>query len=361
MRVHVTRGRPGRRNERGGVAAVVGLLMIPVMLLSAFTLDYGIAYAQAQAYASGADSASLAILKAKRAKLTGNPAVVPTCATLMATDGGEALAIAKQQADANGPFGLKSASNQFDVQVALSCVDKNGNPSPTGMLRADVTVKRAVPTTFGKLAGVSTINAIRSSSAALGVAADPNGVFPLAICDKTADLIMTKAGISGAPYPTETIEVDKVWMPGCHAGGGNSGSGNWGWLDCGGGVSVPAIAAAIDNGCPTDFTLTGNPPSAMIDGAPGNKINSNNLKTSMDGALGGIYAFPVYSKITGNGANTAYTVVGFIELQLVSYDTDGNIQVKYVNYSPVGSINTSCGIGSPTCKSYNTWAIRLMG
>ena len=54
---------------------------------------------------------------------------------------------------------------------------------------------------------------------------------------------------------------------------------------------------------------------------------------------GETFAFPVYDKVTGNGAGTEYRVVGFINLKFVDYDKDGNITVQYVSYSPVGSIN----------------------
>ncbi len=336
---------------------VVAFLLVPFMLVTAFVLDYGMAYAQAQAFASGSDSAALAIAKAKRSQLTANPGLYATCQQLALADGGQSLAIAKKQADANGPFGLTSASSQFDVSVNLKCVDKFGNLSATGMLQADVTVKRQVPTTFGQLAGVSAITATKSSAAAVGAAKSVNGLFPLAICNVTADLIMANAAL-GAPYKTETIEVDKVWKPGCDVSG--NGSGNWGWIDCGGGVSVPALADAITNGCASQFTLSGTPPTINLDGTPGNKINSNNIKTALDGVLGGTYAFPVYTTITGNGANTVYKVIGFIELKIMAYDTNGNIDVQYVSYSPVGQLNTSCGIGVANCASYNTWATSLV-
>ena len=76
VRVHLMRPSRGRamtrRDERGGVAMIVALLLVPMMLLIAFTLDLGIAYAQAQAFAAGADSGALAIAEAKRTSLTSH-------------------------------------------------------------------------------------------------------------------------------------------------------------------------------------------------------------------------------------------------------------------------------------------------
>ena len=113
------------------------------------------------------------------------------------------------------------------------------------------------------LVGVSSIKADRSASAALGVAKKLNGVFPLAICTLQADEIMANATAAGAPYPAEVIKSDKVWGVGslCPPQNGN-GSGNWGWLDCGSGVSVPALVNSITTGCNTSsLVLNGSPPS----------------------------------------------------------------------------------------------------
>ena len=80
---------PPRREERGGVALVVALLMVPLMLLTAFTLDLGIAYAQAQAFAAGSDSAALAIAGAKRADLNSHPSAPGNCQSLIDNDAGD--------------------------------------------------------------------------------------------------------------------------------------------------------------------------------------------------------------------------------------------------------------------------------
>ncbi|WP_157622488.1 TadE/TadG family type IV pilus assembly protein [Nostocoides sp. Soil756] len=350
----------GRRDERGAVAIVVGLLIIPMMLLSAFTLDYGMAYAQAQSFASGADSAALAIVSAKRQHINDNPSVPTSCDTIRLSDAGEALTIAKHQADANAPYQLTSAAGQVDVQVQLKCVDKNGADDPNGNLVAKVTVQRNVPTTLGRMAGVTSVTASRNASAALGVAQKVNGLFPLALCDLQADAIVanaTAAKTAGLPYPIEKIEGGKVWSADCSAG--NNGSGNWGWLDCGDGLNAPAIGGYIANGCKADLTLQGTPPQVTINGAPGNKINSANISGPFDAVLGRTYALPVYDKITGTGATTQYRIIGFIQLKLISYTKDGDLYVQYVNYSPVGDINSLCGIGSITCNAYNAWAIGL--
>lgn len=343
------------RDERGAVAAITVILLVPLMILVAFTLDLGMAYAQAQAFSAGADSAALAITKAKRSTLTANPSAPKNCQSLIASDAGQALAIAKKQADANRPYDLKATTGQVDVQVQLSCVDKDGNPDAKGMLRATVTVQRDVPTTLGRLAGVSSVKATRKANAGVGVAADVAGAFPLAICEDQADAIIANA--TAAPYPIETIDVTKVWKADCSS---KAGSGNWGWVECGGN-GIPTLVGAILDGCDIDLTLTGTPPTISVDGTPGNKINAGPVRTALDSVKGKVFPFPVYDRITGNGAGTAYRVIGFINLTFIDSDKDGNIQVQYVSYSPVGELNPDCGIGSVNCSAYNAYVIGLNG
>ena len=120
--------------------------IVPLMLLAAFTVDLGIAYAQAQAFAAGSDSAALAIAGAKRANLNAHASAPGNCQSLIASDAGQALAIAKKQADANRPYDLKATTGQVDVQVTLTCVNgTTGAPDANGILRVRVTVQRDVP------------------------------------------------------------------------------------------------------------------------------------------------------------------------------------------------------------------------
>jgi Flp pilus assembly protein TadG len=358
------RPRLGRRDERGGVAVVVAGLIVPFTLLGAFVIDLGMTYAQAQAFAAGADSGALAIARYNQDLLTKNPTTYTTCAQLLAADPAatNAKAIARQQADANGPFNLTSASGQVSVDVSVSC-------TPSGVLKAVVTVQRDVPTTLGRIAGVQSLHAERNATAGVSRSSKVGGVFPLAICDQQADAILATAA-AGAPYPSVVIETDKVWQPGCTSnnggngngnGNGNSGgngSGNWGWLDCNApNNGIPSIVNHINNGC--DVSLQGHPASVQMGGTPGNKINAGPLETAILGAIGKTYAFPVYDTVSSQGAGTQYRVVGFLELQVVALSS-GELTVKYVSYSPTAEFDGACGIGGSDCAAYNVVATALL-
>lgn len=363
MRVQLIRSRARRlrRREDGAVAMITAVLLVPFCLLLAFTLDLGMAYAQAQAFASGADSAALAVAGAKQDALDARPSAYPDCAALRAADGGQALALAKRQVEANRAFGLRATGAAPDVQVSttLSCVDANGAPSPTGVLRVDVTVARDVPTSFGALAGVRSVHAEKSATAGLSGSLRTVDVFPLAICDQQADAIRAAAA-AGPPYATTTIETDKVWQPGCGSAG-NRGSGNWGWLDCTPGPSngQPALLDAIANGCRDGFTLSESPATVTVDGTPGNRFNPQ-VRGAVTAVSGRTYPFPVYDLVSGQGSNTSYRVVGFLSLTVQGVDGD-EIRVSYAAWTPVGEFTRLCGLGAPSCTTYSATGIGLIG
>ena len=124
-------------------------------------------------------------------------------------------------------------------------------------------MQRDVPTTLGKLAGVNSVKASRKAGAGLGSSQHERRAFPLTICDDQAKAIMSRA--ISSPYPIEVIDVNKVWKADCSS---KNGSGNWGWLDCGGN-GTPGLVDAILNGCDIDLTLTGTPPTITVDGTAG--------------------------------------------------------------------------------------------
>jgi hypothetical protein len=243
---------------------------------------------------------------------------------------------------------------------------------------ADVKVTGNVPTSLGGLVGVSSVKADRSAAAALGIAKKMNGVFPLAVCTLQADEIMANATTAGPPppYPAEVIKSDKKWGDAalCAPPKKNAGSGNWGWLDCGNGVSAQDLKNYIKNGCHTSLlTLNGSPPSSIIEGAPGNKGNANGIETELKAALDQVYAFPVYTTIGDNGSGAKYTITGFIQLKICAaagqtgtcYDSakpvgDDDLQVRFVDYVPMGQINTLCGIGGASCPAFNSYVTSLI-
>ena len=140
---------------------MVALLAIPVSILTAFTMDFGATYAKRQALSSGADSGALAVINQKRQLVFANPTVYTTCASLLATDplSTAAKTTVVSQINKNSQYG--ETVGAANVTAALSCQGSN--------LVVDVGVDTNVPTTLGRLVGVSSLRANRVAQAVIKV------------------------------------------------------------------------------------------------------------------------------------------------------------------------------------------------
>lgn len=355
-------------SERGAVAITVAILLIPMSILLAFTLDIGNAMAQRQALSTSADSAALAVADNEQSIALATPN--KTCAQLVADDtalasgsAGKSSTIALAQANANSGFGATLGAS--DITTTLSCVGP-----VSGDLQVLVTVKKGVSTTLGKFAGVSTLNVNRTATADMGVTYTSSGYRPIGVCQYQANAIVADAADAvahGLPYPAELISLSKIW------GGTNScgtaGAGNWGWIDCGGGVSATELKVALQNGCTTPIVTVGQ----TLTGAPGNKGSSTPVHDGFAPLMDKVIDLPVYDTFTLSGSNTTYHITGFLSLQVCGYDVtttgacydpsvpmSGNdIQVRYAAYHPIGKIDPgSCAIGA-TC-AYNALVTSLV-
>ena len=366
------------RREDGAVAVMVAIFAVILIVIAAFTTDFGMAYAQRQALATGADSAALAVINAKYASEIAGPA--RTCDELITQDGVLATAspptnaatIALTQINANAPFGATIAAS--DVTTTLKCVNSGKT------LQAKVKVNRTVQPILGNVLGASPSQISREAVTALGVVNKVTGLAPIAICTNQAQAIIDKhvadlaAGVVGES--AQLVPLDKVWGGGASCDGGG-GSGNWGWLNFGKGVSVPDLVAYITGTYTTTLTLDSSttPASYMMDGTPGNKGNAGPVGTAMGTIMNSVITLPVYDSVAGHGANTTYNVIGFLSVKLCGYDnkqfgacwdsspavkmTGNDLQVRFSSYTPTGGLEPPvCGIGE-AC-SFDAYVTKLL-
>ena len=355
-----------RRDERGAVAVLVGILSVALLVVLAFTVDFGMAYAQRQALGTGADSAAMAIVQMQRTAQTKNPS--RTCPQIVAADGAlaptdpaKASSIALTQINRNAPFGFALPAGS--VTTTLSCVSSNK------VLQAKVKVTKAQKRTVGVLAGSTDLQLNRAATAVMGVPNSVTGVEPLAVCKHQAQAILNDAAAdlaAGIPYRAELISSDKVWA-GNATCDGSGGAGNWGWLDLGQGNGASALGDMIASGSSSPLTLTGSPPAVAMDGTPGNKGNSGPVHDGMQAIMDKQVMLPVYTTYSGNGANASYTVTGFIAVQVCGYDksikgtcydpavpmSGDDLQVRFIGFVEAGSIDTLCAIGASCAYSYD--------
>ena len=342
---------------------MVALLSVVLLVMLAFTADFGMAYAQRQALGAGADSAALAIVHSEYVKQLKDPA--RTCSSTVAVDGAAARSIALAQVNENAPFGKPLTASQ--LQVNLTCVG-------AGALSASVRVSKTVPRTFGKVAGSAGININRSSVANLAVVNHVTDVEPIGLCRYQAQAIIDDAAAdlsANQPNRAESISFNKIWT-GNRTCDGSGGAGNWGWLDLGQGIGESALGEAIKNGSSTPLTVSGSPPSLTLEGAPGNRANGNPVHDGMSAIMDKTVVLPVYGSYQGDGANVTYTINGFLTVQMCGYDktitgtcydpavpmTGDDMQVKFVSYAPVGKLDSVCGLGDTSC-SFDSFATGL--
>jgi len=364
-----------KRGEDGAVAIMTALLAVSLIVVAAFTTDFGMAYAQRQALATGADSAALAVIQTEYT--TQLNYLNRTCATALAQDNAllpgdpaKASTIALAQVNANAPFGTKIAGSDV-VTTTLSC-ESGGT-----VLQVRVVVNRSMKPILGGVVGTSPMNLNREAKAALGVVNSVTDLAPITVCINQSNAIIAQhmADVAaGHPDQAQLVLVDKVWGSGTSCDGGG-GSGNWGWLDFGNGVSVPDLVSYINGTKKTTVTLDASG-SYWMNGTPGNKGNAGPVNSAMQGLMDSIVNLPVYSSVTGGGANTRYKVVGFLSVRLCGYQANkknqtgacyaatpalvsDSMQVQFVNYSPVGQMGEVCPIGSPCAtRAYIT---KLLG
>lgn len=361
------------RDDDGAVAIMVALFAVMLIVVAAFTTDFGMAYAQRQALATGADSAALAVVHEKYTSQTVNP--TRTCSQLLAEDPTlaaasppkDAATIALAQVNANAPFNATIPAS--DVTTTLSC------DSTAKVLQVSVKVNRTISPILGSVLGASPMHIDRTAVAALGVVNEVRGLSPIALCTNQANAIVA-AHVADAAVPradrAQLVAAQKVWGSGSQCGAAD-GSGNWGWLDFGQGNGESALGAMITSSYSGTLTLNPTaPPSYSMDGTPGNRANGNPVHGGMSTIMDKTVTFPVYSTVTGNGANAHYTVIGFLSVKLCGYDittrgacyddtvpmASNDMQIRYVDYTPSGQLGKLCDIGAPC--AYNAYVTKLL-
>lgn len=356
-----------RRSDDGAIAVVVGILSVALLGFAALSVDIGMAMAQRQAVGTGADSAALAIVREQQRAAIDDPR---SCTTLLADADvqSDAEATALAQVNANSPFGLTIPADA--VTTNLACVGAGDE-----VLEARVMVSHSSQTYLGNLAGVAEIDFDREAVANLGVANEVGGVLPLALCVHQAQEIMDHAEIdraAGLPYRAETIRVDRVWTAPNLCRSSTGASGNWGWLDLGQGNGASALGELIRTGHGATIDLTG--PTYSLNGTPGSKENSGPVKTGMEMRMDQRVTMPVYDRYDEDlsGQNAMYNIIGFISVQLCGYDNGSkrgtcfdstipgypnDLQVRYVDFSPAGSIGDICGLADPC--AFNAYVTAL--
>lgn len=116
------------------------------------------------------------------------------------------------------------------------------------------------------------------------------------------------------------------------------GRGAVGWLSWNGDQDNPSLVAGLTPpGTSTTYRNPDNPADHvlsvgdMVYGRPGSN-NSSSVRIAMDGLLGRTITIPLWDRTMGNGAKQRYHIVGFAQVQIISYDLGGHgrLSVRYL-------------------------------
>jgi Putative Flp pilus-assembly TadE/G-like len=311
------------RDERGVIGVLVGLLLGCGVLvgLGAMVIDVGQLYQERAELQNGADAASLAVAK--------------SCATGTCTPG-----IAVTYADANSSHGLAAASvcgsgSLGTCPASTGLITDCPAAPPAGTNYVDVHTSTAtsgggtvIPPLFadallgnGNYKGTKVL---ACSQAEWGGPAVVQGTsFTISACEWDQATSHGTVYAPPPPYPPNSLpssSLDQELNLGAGSGGGCTGepagsdaAGNFGW--------------AQDNG---NCTLVVN--SGTFPGKTGASVTSGcQTALAADQANKTLIYLPVYTSVSGTGANAVYTVKGFAAFVVTGYSQPGFSASDWLN------------------------------
>ena len=366
--------------DGGAIAIIVALLTTVIFLLAGFATDFGMAYTSKRDLQNSADAAALSAAQTF-ANGSGN------CDALRSALSSSAQTTADSIAQQNvAGFAKSWQRNEWNVMC----------PGDVGrVIAGDKGLEVAygnqaiTPTTFGALAGISSIAASRRAVASVFVPDSLTGLRPYMICIGDAQRVQANPAT-----------IQRVDFPSC----GNA-PGNWYTVECpppDDGNGNPVLANNTENGCSSpvnivDTSSANGDPAQIVnllkaacngvsktsDGLKGcmvadtgNDMTSKNVRDAWNTLLGKVIVLPVFdpNTVVGNGSNAKYPVKAMIAVRVCGYQwqsgkangsvTTGDcagtpsplpsgsdyLYLRYSHWIASGSsVGTKCQLGDPNC------------
>lgn len=321
MRIH----RLTQRDDEGAVAVLVAILFTVFLILAAFAVDIGAAYAQVRQQSVAADAAALAA-----AAKVGDavPTSATSCTDAMLTSI-NAQSLAQTTADLYNDKNSRpgTSGSEASTTTTVSCAD-NGKA-------IEVRVENAhpVPTTLAGVIGISSINSNSYAVARYVHTKTTGGLRPWAVCDTTSQ--------QAIDHPDQTFATGLDVKVGVCTTQAN---GNWGSVDFdGGNNSAATLADWTANGYPGTVTIPSTLPAD-----PG-VSNSSALRAAFTSLVNQVVAFPsVTGYNSGSGSNASFPAVGIITAEVCG------VRYQGVNYNTTAAGDASDCWVSPDPKLVTT-------
>jgi Flp pilus assembly protein TadG len=260
--------------DRGAVAVLMALLIIPLLACTALVVDFGSAEVLKGRLQNAADAGALAIAQQCAAASAG-------CNTVTTTMTATAVDLAKRNA---GP-------STSDVQI----------PAVNKVL---VTATATVNYLFAPAIGVQSNSLSATSSASWGLPVAGTTVLPI-----TFSWCAFKAQTGGGvPTPTTTsLRFSKTdGTTGCTGPSGNAVPGGFGWLK-------PAAG--------TNCVVTSSISGILLTDPGSSSPCSSSFFTAQ---VGQTVLLPIFDKYGGTGSGAWYQVYGYAAFRLTKFNFQGN-------------------------------------
>jgi len=272
-----------RHEDRGNVAVVVALAMVPLLGFVAITIDAGALYSEKAQLQNGADAAALAVAQ--------------SCAAAAGCTTASATAIARSLANANAADGT--------AFVATPAFPTTRSVRITTSARDGATTAGSLALTFAPAIGIDTAAVTATATAGWGSPASGPAVLPLAF----APCVFDRFGTSGTIQVIQTHgSNDGTVSCSSRSPSGQLLPGGFGWL------------ADPTGQCRTDV---GAAMSAPIRSDTGNSVPSG-CDAVLTARKNTTVVLPVYSDVTGSGSGGRYTIKGWAAFELLGWRFPGS-------------------------------------
>ena len=216
------------------------------------------------------------------------------------------------------------ANLNHDELTSINC-----DLDPSGKIT--VTVQSQVQLNFMGVLGFSNPTA-ESVTTVQWEQSQTSGVRPFGTCSANPDIAAWLAN------PTTTTTVRVFFSESVAACGSGGSPGNWGAIDFNGGSNpnsetINWIRNGYDGPISTSPVTApcGSNTDACFEGDPGSFSGSHNSALRDLEDSGDVFVTPIFSTITGNGANAQLRLSHLIEARLVDYRVNGNNSGRYVD------------------------------
>ncbi len=353
--------RERRGNRRGAMAVLIAVLLLLIFAFVAFTVDIGYITVARTQLQNAADSAALGstmnLIQGFGPGATLNLANVTNTAQNAAVN----AAAANKAGDVKSVYCNATRDVQFgQYQWTGSAWTMNWGVTPYNM--AQVTLHRdepgnggdrPLPLFFAPVFGDYTAKVHSTATAAMlpgiGFKISPGsstlsaGILPIALDVGTWNNLMAGVGSDNFSYNPTTGQVtagsDGILEVDLYPSGSNlMPPGNRGTVDIGttnNGTSNLTrqilYGLSASDLAPYGGQLLFNPGPIYLDGNPG---LSAALKAPLTDIIGQPRAIPIFSAVSGPGANAVYTIVKFVGVRVLDVQLTGSPSQKHVTIQP---------------------------